>query len=162
MEFRCDIVGNGDQTTLQARINRYGLQDRVGLVGALDQNQVLKRFQDSDIFALPCATTHNGDRDGIPIVLMEAMACALPVISTAVSGIPELVKDGDTGLIVPDRDAANLAAAIERLILDKDLRRQIGRQARNIILEKFQIQQNVAEMADVFRQVKNERQLTSA
>ena len=153
IEFQCNIIGNGEKTSLQARIERNGLQKRVTLLGALDQNQILKFYQESDIFALPCIIAINGDRDGMPNVLIEAMACELPVITTPVTGIPELVLDGETGLLVAERDAYSLTKALERLIRDNDLRAQIGKQARQATLEKCQIQHNVTKLLDIFRRV---------
>jgi glycosyltransferase involved in cell wall biosynthesis len=151
--FQCNIVGNGDQNELQAHIDRNGLKDWVTLCGALEQRQILKFFQESDIFALPCVIARNGDRDGMPNVLIEAMACELPVVTTPVTGIPELVKDGETGLLVAERNADSLSEALERLILDKNLRQRIGKQARQATLEKCQIQLNAAKLASIFRKV---------
>jgi glycosyltransferase involved in cell wall biosynthesis len=151
--FQCKIVGNGDKNALQAQIERNGLQDRVTLCGALEQKQVLKFIQESDIFALPCVIAKNGDRDGMPNVLIEAMACEMPVVTTPVTGIPEFVKDGETGLLVAERDVYSLAEALERLILDKKLRQKIGKQARQVALEKCQIQNNVVKLATIFRKV---------
>jgi glycosyltransferase involved in cell wall biosynthesis len=148
--FQCNIVGNGDKNALQAQIERNGLQEFVTLCGALEQKQVLKYIQESDIFALPCVIAKNGDRDGMPNVLIEAMACELPVVTTPVTGIPEFVKDGETGLLVDERDVYSLAEALERLIVDRNLRQRIGKQARQVTLEKCQIQHNVAKLATIF------------
>ncbi|MDX1522314.1 MAG: glycosyltransferase, partial [Anaerolineae bacterium] len=106
LNFRCRIAGGEDheRPALQARIERHGLQDYVELLGVLDQEQVLSLYQQSDIFALACVVAADGDRDGIPVVLMEAMACELPVVTTPMTGIPDLVEHGVTGLLVPERD----------------------------------------------------------
>lgn len=154
LSFECDIVGWGPlHGTLQARIDRHGLHDTVRLLGALEQARVLELYQSANVFALPCVVAQGGDRDGIPVALMEAMACELPVITTPVAGIPELVLDGETGLFVEEREALSLANALERLIADETMRVQLGRQARQRILEGFQIQHNTAKLAGLFRKV---------
>jgi colanic acid/amylovoran biosynthesis glycosyltransferase len=154
LSFECDIVGCGPlQGMLQTRIDRHGLHDTVRLLGALEQARVLELYQSANVFALPCVVAQGGDRDGIPVALMEAMACELPVITTPVAGIPELVLDGETGLFVEERGALSLANALERLITDENMRRQLGRQARQRILEGFQIQHNTAKLAGLFREV---------
>ena len=159
--FQCDIVGAGSlRRALQARIARHGLRGRVTLLGALTQSQVLELYQKSHIFALACVVARSGDRDGIPVALMEAMACELPVVTTSVAGIPELVHDGQTGLLIEERDASGLADALERLIADETMRKRLGGQARQTILEGFQIQHNAAKLAAIFRQVSEQRRDT--
>jgi len=160
--FQCDIVGDTVGTdrlrrVLQARINQHGLGEWVRLLGALQQTRVLELYQKSDIFALACVVAHTGDRDGIPMALVEAMACELPVVTTPVTGIPELVHHGQTGLLVEQRDASALADALERLIVSEALRVQLGEQARQTILEDFQIQHSTAELAGIFRRVSDQR-----
>lgn len=158
MDFRCLIVGTGHlQESLQTHIDQHELQDRITLLGALDQDHVLELCQTSDIFTLACVVACSGDRDGLPIVLVEAMACELPVVSTPVTGIPELVRDGETGLLVEERNSSKLADALEKLITDETMRRQLGKQARQMVLEGFQIQNNVANLAAIFRQVVSEK-----
>ena len=152
--FQCQIAGDGYlKDTLQARINQHGLQDEVILLGSLAQKQVLNLYQNSDIFALACVIARDGDRDGIPGVLIEAMACQVPVVTTPVAGIPDLVQHGENGLFVEERNVPGLADALQRLILDENLRRQMGEQARQTIVEGFQIQHNVAKLAAIFRKV---------
>lgn len=154
VEFQCQIIGGGPlKQELQSQINELGLQDHVELVGSMSQKQVLEHYQNSHIFALPCVVASDGDRDGIPVVLMEAMACEIPVITTPVTGIPDLVQHEKTGLLVTERDADGLTAAIKALIENDELRRKLGRQGRQIILEKFDIQINAARLADIFKQV---------
>jgi colanic acid/amylovoran biosynthesis glycosyltransferase len=159
LQFRCDIVGAGPlQGSLQERIDRHGLRDRVALLGPLDQEQILQLYRTTDIFALPAVIAASGDRDGIPVVLMEAMACELPVVTTAVTGIPELVQDGESGLIVAQRDASDLAQALERLIADPDLRPRLGKEGRRAVLEGFQVQDSAKKLASVFRSAIGRRQ----
>jgi glycosyltransferase involved in cell wall biosynthesis len=158
LAFQCQIVGDGPlRNALQARIDQYKLCGRVALLGALEQSQIFELYQTSDIFALPCVIAGNGDRDGIPVALMEAMACELPVVTTPVTGIPELVRDGETGLLVEERDVVGLTNALERLLADETIRKRLGEQARQRILEGFQIQHNTAELAVIFRQISAQR-----
>jgi colanic acid/amylovoran biosynthesis glycosyltransferase len=152
LSFQCQIVGDGPLwEALQARINQHGLQNQVILLGALEQAQVLKLYQESDIFVLACVVAGDGNRDGLPVVLTEAMACQLPVITTPVTGIVDLVEHKRTGLLVRERDILALAEALKCLIEDKKMREQLGQQARQKILQDFQIQRNTAKLADTFR-----------
>ncbi|HID65296.1 MAG TPA: colanic acid biosynthesis glycosyltransferase WcaL, partial [Anaerolineae bacterium] len=153
--FQCSIVGVGPlQGLLQARINRHKLQDTVTLLGAKREAEVLALYRQSDIFALACVVARNGDRDGMPNVFIEAMAMHLPVVTTPVTGIPELVHDGETGLLVPEKDAAALAHALERLMQDEVLRRDLGKRGRQAVLDGFDILKTTARLATIFRQVK--------
>ncbi len=149
--FRCSIVGGGPlQSTLQARIDEHNMRDRVSLLGAKTQAEVKNLYHHSDIFVLACVVAQSGDRDGMPNVLLEAMAMQLPVVTTPVTGIPELVHDGETGLLVPERDAHALARAIERLINDKALRHKLGLQGRQAVLAGFDIHQTASQLATFF------------
>jgi colanic acid/amylovoran biosynthesis glycosyltransferase len=94
-------------------------------------------MRDCDCLALPSVTAADGDQEGIPVTLMEAMACGLPVVSTYHSGIPELVTDGETGLLVPERDVAALAGAIERLMTEEGLARRLADRARRFVAAEF-------------------------
>ena len=150
-QFQCSIVGTGPLLeSLQARVNHYKLQCQVTLLGAKKQAQVLELYRRSDIFALACVVAKNGDRDGMPYVLIEAMAMQLPVVATPVTGIPELVRDGENGLLVPERDVAALAQALERLIQDEPLRRELGRRGRETVINDFDIRQTAAKLAAIF------------
>ena len=155
LDFECQIAGGSGapRVELQAHIDRRGLQDRVKLLGLLNQDQVLDLYQGSDIFALACVIARNGDRDGIPVVLMEAMACELPVVTTPVAGIPDLVQHNQTGLLAKERDPLSLANALEQLIVDEQLRQKLGKRGRQKILQHFRIQRTAAQMATIFRRV---------
>jgi colanic acid/amylovoran biosynthesis glycosyltransferase len=146
--FRCSIVGSGPlQSALQTRIDRYHLQGRISLLGAKNQTEVQDLCRHSDLFVLACVVAQSGDRDGMPNVLLEAMAMQIPVVTTPVTGIPELVHDGETGLLAPERDANALAQAMERLINDTTLRHELGRQGRQAVLTGFDIHQTAAQLA---------------
>lgn len=143
-EFVCDIVGEGPlRPELEAQIRESQLEDTVSLHGALDHQNVIDHYRTASVFTLPCVTAANGDRDGIPNVILEAMAMELPVVSTRHSGIPEAVDDGISGLLVPQRDVAALADAIERLLGDGGLRRRMGRAGRQIVVSRFDVATNV-------------------
>lgn len=119
VDFRCRIIGDGPlRASLQRRIERAGLQARIELTGALQQERVREMLHTAAVFVLPSVVTPSGDRDGIPVALMEAMACGLPVVSTRVSGIPELVEHELDGLLAPPADALALAGCIERQLAD--------------------------------------------
>jgi len=152
--LKCFIIGGGPlQPDLQIRINDRDLEDTVKLLGIRNQSQILDQYRQSDIFVLACVVAHYGDKDGIPVALMEAMAMQVPVITTPVTGIPELVQDGNNGLLVPERDSETLALAIERLIKDPQLRMQLGQQGRQTILAKFDIHHTASQMAGIFQEI---------
>jgi colanic acid/amylovoran biosynthesis glycosyltransferase len=141
--FACEIVGEGPiRATLAARIDRLGLDAHVRLLGALPHEDVVTRLREATVFALPSVTAPDGDRDGIPNVILEAMAMRLPVVSTRQSGIPEAVVDGGTGLLVPPGDATALADALGRLLADDALRGRLGRAGRARVEEIFDAETN--------------------
>ncbi|GAB4534125.1 MAG: glycosyltransferase family 4 protein [Anaerolineae bacterium] len=151
--FHCTIVGHGQlRSQLEGQISRQGLQDHVSLVGARTQEEVKDLYRHSDIFVLACVVAKSGDVDGMPNVLLEAMAMQLPVVTTPVTGIPELVHHEETGLLVPERDADALAAAIERLINDETLRHRLGQQGRQAVLSGFDIRHSAAQLATAFQE----------
>ena len=153
-KFRCSIVGGGPlREVLQVRINKLNLQDRVSLFGIRNLAEVQDFYRSSDIFVLACVIAGTGDRDGLPVALMEAMAMQVSVITTPVTGNPELVCDGETGLLVPERDAHTLAQAIERLINAPDLRQKLGEQGRQTVLAGFDIHQTAAQMVAIFQEM---------
>jgi glycosyltransferase involved in cell wall biosynthesis len=138
--FRCEVVGSGPlQAELEARARELGLGERVRLAGTRKQEEVRALMQSAGIFAMPSVVTPRGDRDGIPVALMEAMASGLPVVSTRVSGIPELVEDGATGLLAEPGDAAGLAACLERLLADPALAAALARRARERVEREFDV-----------------------
>jgi glycosyltransferase involved in cell wall biosynthesis len=150
VEFKCDIIGDGPQRSeLAARIARHGLNDRVRLLGALEQQQVRTRVAAARVFTLPCIRLPNGDQDGIPVSLMEAMALRVPVVTTPVSGIPELVKDGLSGVLVRPGDPEALAAGILRVLTDDALADAIGAGGRSVVEDRHDINAIAAELASL-------------
>jgi glycosyltransferase involved in cell wall biosynthesis len=149
--FRCAIYGEGPlYAELAATIERLDLRDEVVLPGAVAQRDLIPVFQRADIFALAPFVTEDGDRDGVPNVLVEAMACGLPVVSTTVSGIPELVAHDRNGLLVTPHDPAALADALAALLADDERRAQLGAEARRTVVEGFDLRAAAHELAALF------------
>jgi glycosyltransferase involved in cell wall biosynthesis len=147
------IVGEGGEheDELRRLIAARGLGDVVTLAGPMTQADLRHLYERSAALCLPCRVLSSGDRDGIPNVLVEAMACALPVVTTAVSGIPELVSDGTNGLLVPPDDPAAVAAALLRLRDDPELARRLGDEGRATVADRFDGDALARQLADLFR-----------
>ena len=143
-DFRCEIVGYGEQRdSLQQQIERDGLQGRVVLTGKLPREAVIARYRQAVAFIQPSRIGQDGDRDGIPNVLLEAMAMQLPVVSTRISGIPEVVDHDRNGLLIePDRPA-DLADAIASLLDDESLRTRLGTAGRETVSAGFDNDRNL-------------------
>ncbi|HXG41033.1 MAG TPA: glycosyltransferase [Candidatus Limnocylindrales bacterium] len=149
--FRCEIVGDGPvRAALERRIDELGLAACVTLAGRLSYPEVVARYREAAVFALPSIVTPEGDRDGIPNVILEAMAAGVPVVSTPVSGIPEVVRDGGTGLLVPERDPTALADAIERLLDDEALADRLGHAGQAFVRAEFDIERSVERLLETF------------
>jgi glycosyltransferase involved in cell wall biosynthesis len=132
--FALVVFGDGPlRESLAARAQALGLGGRVRFGGAVPQEEIARQLGDCHAFVLPCRRDRNGDMDGIPTVFMEAMATGRPVVSCAVSGVPELVRDGETGLIVPPDDPAALASALACLAADRGLVARLGAAGRALV-----------------------------
>jgi len=148
--FRCRIVGYGElQGRLQTRIAHLGLRRCVSLVGKMTQEQLAALYPQASMFVLPCLVTDNGDRDGIPNVLIEAMVSRTAVISTEVSGISELVEHKRNGLLVEQRDARALADAMETLLLRPSLRSRLAERGRETVLRRFTLEASASQVHGV-------------
>lgn len=151
LSFRIQIMGGGpDRKALEALRHSLGLDGIVDMPGSCSQEELVEIYRQADLFALPCQVLENGDRDGIPNVLMEAMATGLPVVSTAVSGIPELVHSGENGLLVPERDAVAFADAIEVLLKDAGLRARYGAAGRATVAASFSSDATAKQLSELF------------
>jgi len=149
--FSCEIVGEGPLgATLQQRIDALGVASCVTLSGAKTQAEVRTFIADAAIFCLPSVKTASGNMDGIPVVLMEAMALGTPVVSTQVSGIPELVIDEKTGLLCPPKDADALADALARLLHDPQQRARLRQEAREKVSADFDCTREADKLARLF------------
>ena len=151
LHWRFEHIGSGplkDVLIQQAR--RLGIEDRVTFRGAATQDEVLTALRRADLFCLAARIAADGDRDGLPNVVMEAMSQELPVVASAVAGIPEAVVPESTGLLVPPEDPDALAAAIAQLIRDPERRLAMGREGRRRILEWFSFAAGMARLARRF------------
>lgn len=152
VHLQCHIIGDGPQRgVLRAEIERLALQDCVEMLGALPSQEVEHELAGADIFVLASQCSRQGNMDGIPVALMEAMASGVPVVSTAVSGIPELVEDGRTGLLVPACDPVALADAIRRLLEDQTLCQRCVAGAARKVRQEFDADTEAARLLGVIR-----------
>jgi glycosyltransferase involved in cell wall biosynthesis len=152
--FRAVIYGDGPlQEKLEAQIKHLGLEAQVTLAGARKQEDLLPAFKESTLFALTPNIHADGDRDGIPNVLVEAMACGLPVVSTAVAGVPELVIHDQNGLLYRPHDVKGIAEGMAALIDDADLRKRLGEAARQTVLDHFDLKSGAGQIAGLFQQM---------
>ncbi|HJQ82995.1 MAG TPA: glycosyltransferase, partial [Candidatus Binatia bacterium] len=150
--FSLRLHGDGPlRDTIAAEIGRLRLAGTVVLGDAIPQEEVAEAMRACHVFVLPCRQDRTGDMDGIPTVFMEAMATGRPVVSCPVSGIPELVRDGETGLLVPSNDPAALADAIARLAGDEALRLRLGRQGRTLVERQHDQRLNARRLLDLMR-----------
>ena len=153
VDFRCEIVGEGPlREALEMRIAASGLDGKVALLGAQTQERVCEMMRRASVFALPCVVSASGDRDGLPTVLLEALASGLPAISTRVAGIPEIIGHERTGLLVEPSAPAALADAIERLLANRRLAARLARGGRQHALSQFDLAANVAVLARLFKE----------
>ncbi len=145
VDFQCEIVGKGPlEHQLRGLIGELELTAHVRLTGPRPQDEIVKLYERAAVFALPCVVGADGNRDGLPTVMLEAMAMRVPVVSTDITGVPEIVEDGTTGLLIPQNDPAALAVALVRLLADPFLRERMGEVARAQVVDKFNLSKNVS------------------
>jgi len=151
-EFQCRIVGEADDQSevIEYLIRDLKLEKHVLITGGVTQEELRTIYAECTLFVLPCQIVNNGDRDGIPNVLVEAMAMGIPVISTAISGIPELIDHGINGLLVPQKDDAALANALEIYLKDPDLRARLGQAGRKKVCAHFDSEKTNRALKDLF------------
>ena len=151
--FRCQIIGDGPlHGSLQNQIAEAGLQEAVAIKGPQPQEILVGMLQKASIAVLPCVVSESGDRDGLPTVLLEAMALGLPVVTTTVSGGPEIVVHGQTGLLVEPGDPVGLASSIEALLQSPDTAAHMGRSGRQRAETLFSLTESVKTLAGYFSQ----------
>ena len=149
--FECSLIGDGPLLPqIVKQIKESDLCNEVLLLGALPYDEVVEQFSRADVVVLATAPTASGKREGSPTVLMEAMACGLAVVSCCAGGIPDLVSDGQTGILVAPRDAVALADALQRLGGDPALRQRLGRAGREKCMREFNLKISTARRASLF------------
>ena len=142
LSFHCTIGGSGElEEGLRDEVRQLGLDEWVTLTGeALKQEKIPEFMEKGDVYCLPCVWASDNDVDGLPQMLMEAMACGVPVISTRLVGIPDLVIDGETGLLVEPGKPEQIADAIEKMTGDRESAARMGQTARKLIESRFNLQ----------------------
>jgi glycosyltransferase involved in cell wall biosynthesis len=151
--FRCTIIGSGPlESVLRQQIVECGLDGCVTLLAPMSQEELLQYYRAADVFALACEVHHDGDRDGLPNVIVEAMAMGLPVMSTHVSGIPECVEHGVHGILVAEKDAVAFADGLLTLLSQPDKMRQFGRAGREKVARDFNALRTVELISTALRQ----------
>ena len=147
VEFECRIVGEGPlEAELQAAIDRAGLRERVILTGLKPLAEVAALLKTARVFALPCVVEADGGMDNLPTVIAEAMAAGLPVVSTALAGVPEMVVDGQTGLLVPPRSPERLAGALARMLAEPVTAEAFGQEGRRRARKRFAAKNTAREL----------------
>lgn len=155
VNFEALIVGESGDA--EAKVRRYVESNRlsahVQLAGAMPQTRLFAEYRRADVFCLPCRILENGDRDGIPNVMVEAMACGVPVVTTNVSGIPEVIINGRNGLLVEPDDPTALADSLEKIYLDKSLSARLSNAGLETVKERFNGEISARKLAEMFRRV---------
>jgi glycosyltransferase involved in cell wall biosynthesis len=145
---RWRVVGSGpEETRLRRLCTEHGIADLVDFLGPLDNAAVKRELLTATLAVLPCVVATDGERDGIPIFLVEAMALGVPIVTTPVSGIPELVRDGDTGILAVAGDAASLAEALARALVDPATTRAIGERGRTAVHTSLDVEVMARQLA---------------
>ena len=146
------LIGDGDdRDMILALVNELGLTSVTRWLGAQPHHEVLEHYRNTDLFVLGCEVASNGDRDGIPNVLLESMAVGVPVVATDISAIPELVENGVSGLLVPPRKPERLAEAMQRMLTDRELRNRIIPAARQTVVKGFDNRRLIQDLAEIYR-----------
>jgi glycosyltransferase involved in cell wall biosynthesis len=149
VEFTLRLVGEGPEwPRLQRLVHELRLGDRVVFLGPLSESEVRMEYESADVFALPCRKLANGDQDGLPNVILEAMAHGLPVVSTRLDGIAEAIVDGESGLLAEQDDPAGVAQCLGRLLEDLAFRTRIGEAGRSRVAERFERGANLPRVVE--------------
>ncbi len=149
--YECQLIGGGElEASLNALRAELHLEAEVQLLGPQPQCEVKRRIQQASVLAAPCIEGDDGNRDGLPTVLLESMALGTPCVSTAVTGIPEAIRHARTGIIVEERSPVSLANAIQELLTNAQTRILYASEARKLIEEEFDIDKNTAVQREYF------------
>jgi glycosyltransferase involved in cell wall biosynthesis len=150
--FHHTLIGDGDdKEKILSLIQDLGLADHCSCLGTQTHEEVLRQFQQSDLFVLGCEIAENGDRDGIPNVLVESLAMGVPALSTNVSAIPEILINGETGITVPPSEPEVMAAAMHRMLTDQPLRQHLIAGGKEFVRENFDNNLWIRQLAQIFR-----------
>jgi colanic acid/amylovoran biosynthesis glycosyltransferase len=151
LKFRCRIVGGGElRPELEAQLAELKLAGWVELLGPQPQEEVARLLPTAHCYVQPSIITPSGKMEGIPVSLMEAMSCGLPVVATELSGVPELVRPGETGTLVPPADARALAEALAQVQASPDESGRLAKAGRELVLREFDLRTNVTRLAELF------------
>lgn len=146
--FQVRILGDGPlRADLEARVDALGIGERVRFAGEVSREKVARTLTGATLFALPCVVVDGRRHDGLPVAILEAMAAALPVVTTPVGGIPEAIVSGENGRLVPPGDSSALQRTLAELLDDQALRRRLGTAARSTVLQRFQLRDSAARLA---------------
>jgi glycosyltransferase involved in cell wall biosynthesis len=149
--FQCEIVGKGAQKALLDHlVKQWNLGAHVKLAGAMAHQEVMQRYHDAHVVVLPCIVGQDGNQDGLPVSIVEALASGVPVVATPISGVPEAVRDNENGLLVPPADANALADALQKLISDPALLARLRDNARASVLDQFDERRTAHRLHDLF------------
>jgi colanic acid/amylovoran biosynthesis glycosyltransferase len=151
IDLRCLLIGDGEsRPQLAAQIADAGLEKRVLLLGQQPRHRVVELLGSADVVAQPSVVLQSGKMEGIPVALMEAMAMERPVVATAISGVPELVRDGVTGLLIQPEDTDALTDALRRVHDDRMASAALGRAARELVIREFDLRKSAERLAEMF------------
>ena len=149
--FECQLIGDGPlRQKIERQVARADLGDQAVFLSACDYATVLEHLSQASVVVLATVPASSGKREGIPNVLKEAMACGVPVLASDLSGIPELVDHERCGLLVPSRNPAAIADALQRLQEDPALQDEMGRAGRDKVVREFNLQESTARRAELF------------
>jgi glycosyltransferase involved in cell wall biosynthesis len=153
-EIKYSIIGSGPlEKELKELAKSLNLQNNINFLGNLSDDSLNDESKKATIFMLPCVMAKNGDMDGIPVALMESMYLGIPVVSTTISGIPELIKNGKEGILVEPKNVEQLTIAMKLLLKDKELRFKIGLNGRKKIKNDFNIQNEINKLFEIWEKV---------
>lgn len=156
------VVGSGPlEAEIREQIDESDLNDNVELLGNVDDERLVAEYDEASCFLLPCTVTESGDRDGIPVALMEAIAMETPPVSTRVSGISELIDHGENGLLVEPGDIEGLADAVSSVLADEQRRRAFGEAGRRKVKEEFNVERECSKLESVFARMGGRGQRSS-
>ena len=152
--FNCKIIGSGYlEEKLKTQIIKLDLQEKIQLLGSVPRSEMFRYIQESQVFVAPSILGSDGDRDGLPTTLLEAMAMGTPCISTNVTGIPEAIEDGITGILIPQNNSESLALALENLFSDEKILKSISDNGKKLVQSKFDIRKNSTTLRQIFLEI---------